>query len=185
MRRSLPRRIRRGPQRDCENAAVWQHSFVRLLLKNLLFTFLVPGTVGGWLPWWLGAHSPFPLPSLPPGVRWLAAPAFAIGVAIYGWCVWDFMTHGRGTPAPIDPPRRLVIRGLYHRVRNPMYVGVLSAIAGWALWFRSVDVLAYAVVLAVGFHVFVRCVEEPGLRARFGEDYAQYCREVPRWWPKL
>jgi protein-S-isoprenylcysteine O-methyltransferase Ste14 len=156
---------------------------VHLLLKNLLFTVLVPGTVGGWLPWWLGSRT---RPDIATTWRWhhgLALPLFLIGVAIYAWCLWDFMSAGRGTPAPIDPPRRLVVRGLYRYVRNPMYVGVLSAIAGWAAWFAARDVIIYGAFVGVGFDLFVRFVEEPGLRARFGEDYTRYCAAVRRWIP--
>jgi protein-S-isoprenylcysteine O-methyltransferase Ste14 len=152
-----------------------------LWLKNIVFTLIVPGTVGGWLPWWLGARST-------PAVdwtwhHWLAFPFLLTGAAIYGWCLWDFMKTGRGTPAPIDPPQNLVVRGLYRFVRNPMYYGVLNAITGWIVFFGSVDVLIYGVIVAIAFDLFVRYVEEPGLRDRFGEDYERYCAAVRRWLP--
>jgi protein-S-isoprenylcysteine O-methyltransferase Ste14 len=152
-----------------------------LWLKNLLFTVIVPGTVGVYLPWWLGSRSALD----PPWQwhHWLALPLLLVGAAVYGWCLWDFMMSGRGTPAPIDPPRRLVVRGLYRFVRNPMYYGVLNLIAGWIVFFGSSDVAVYAVVVAVGFHLFVRFVEEPALRARFGDEYVRYCAAVHRWIP--
>jgi protein-S-isoprenylcysteine O-methyltransferase Ste14 len=97
-----------------------------LLLKNLLFTFLVPGTVAGLLPWTIaGDATPTTGATLP-----LAILFFALGLAIYAWCVWDFASFGRGTPAPIDAPKRLVVRGLYRYTRNPMYVGVLTVLLG-------------------------------------------------------
>jgi protein-S-isoprenylcysteine O-methyltransferase Ste14 len=154
-----------------------------LWLKNILFTLLVPGTVGGVVPYWLGRRStagaiwPWAWP------QWLALPLFMVGVAIYGWCLWDFMMAGRGTPALIDPPRQLVVRGLYRFVRNPMYYGVLNVITGWVVFFGAIDVLVYAAIVGAGFHCFVRLVEEPALRRRFGDDYEGYCRSVHRWMP--
>jgi protein-S-isoprenylcysteine O-methyltransferase Ste14 len=153
-----------------------------LLMKNLLFTLLVPGTVAFYLPYWIGSrHATAP----PAGALALAAPLLFAGAAIYLWCLWDFGTAGRGTPAPIDPPTRLVARGLYRYVRNPMYVGVLTAIAGWLVAFRSTDVLVYGLVVACIVGAFVLLVEEPQLRRRFGASYVDYCRQVPRWLPHV
>lgn len=152
-----------------------------LFLKNLVFTVLVPGTVAGYLPYSIGArdtNAPFDTARL-----LLAAPLFLVGGAIYFWCLWHFAVSGRGTPAPIDPPTQLVVRGLYKRVRNPMYLGVLTVIAGWTAYFRSVRLIEYGVTVAVLFHLFVMLVEEPMLRRRFGAAYEAYCRSVPRWIP--
>ena len=153
-----------------------------LFLKNLVFTVLVPGTVAVVIPWRLASAS---LASRPLTVTdWLpAAPAFLAGASIYFWCLWDFATAGRGTPAPIDPPKTLVVRGLYRYVRNPMYVGVLLVIVGWTILTRSPNVAIYAALVAMAFHLFVVFVEEPMLRAQFGESYGAYCRSVSRWWP--
>jgi protein-S-isoprenylcysteine O-methyltransferase Ste14 len=154
-----------------------------LFLKNLLFTVFVPGMVAGYVPWRMGASR------LTDGARpalWLiAAPVFLAGASIYFWCLWDFATAGRGTPAPIDPPKTLVVRGLYRYVRNPMYVGVLLVIVGWTVLIRSRDVAIYGASVAMAFHLFVVFVEEPMLRAQFGESYGMYCRSVSRWWPRL
>jgi protein-S-isoprenylcysteine O-methyltransferase Ste14 len=159
---------------------------VALFLKNVVFTVLVPGTVGGYLPYAIGSRAaagegggPFDT-----GRLLVAAPLFLVGAAIYLWCLWHFAVTGRGTPAPIDPPTRLVVRGLYRRIRNPMYVGVLLVVAGWALYYRSIAVIEYAVALAVLFHVFVVFVEEPLLRRRFGAAYDDYTRTVGRWLPR-
>jgi protein-S-isoprenylcysteine O-methyltransferase Ste14 len=152
-----------------------------LFLKNLLFTVFVPGIVAGYVPWRMGASR------LADGARpaqWLiAAPAFLAGASIYFWCLWDFGRTGRGTPAPIDPPKTLVVRGLYRYVRNPMYVGVLLVIAGWALLSRGGSVMVYGASVALAFHLFVVLVEEPILRGTFGASYADYCRTVHRWRP--
>lgn len=148
-----------------------------LLLKNLLFTVLVPGTVAVYLPLLL-AGDRAPQPGL------LAALLFAAGGALYAWCVWDFARHGRGTPAPIDAPRRLVVRGPYRVVRNPMYVAVLAVLLGQALLFRSWAILLYGAAVAAGFALFVLGYEEPHLRRTFGAEYEDYVARVGRWLPR-
>jgi protein-S-isoprenylcysteine O-methyltransferase Ste14 len=155
---------------------------VLLFLKNLLFTVLVPGAVAVYVPLRLAAGAWPPVWGL---AQYAALPALAAGCAIYLWCLWDFASFGRGTPAPIDAPRRLVVRGLYRYVRNPMYVGVLLVIAGWALLFCSPRVLGYGAAVALSFHLFVVAVEEPTLRGKFGRSYERYCREVGRWVPRV
>ena len=119
--------------------------------------------------------------------RWLAAIPSALGFAVALRCIWDFGHTGHGTPAPMAPPQRLVIVGFYRYVRNPMYIGFF---AGWfGLWIifgranRTALVVAAAGVLAVA--VFVMAYEEPTLRRMFGADYEAYCRNVPRWIPRL
>ena len=92
----------------------------------------------------------------------------------------DF-ARAAGTPAPIDPPKELVARGLYRYSRNPMYVGVLSFIAAQALWFRSAWTGLYALALFGAFHSFVVLYEEPTLARSFGEAYRRYLASVPRW----
>ncbi len=152
-----------------------------LLLKNLVFTLLVPGTVAGYLPWWIARDRP-----LASGAALAAGIALlALGGAIYAWCVWDFATFGRGTPAPIDAPRRLVVRGLYRYTRNPMYVGVFTVVLGQAALFRSMGLLVYAVAVAMCFHLFVTAYEEPHLADEFGSAYETYRSRVPRWLPRL
>jgi protein-S-isoprenylcysteine O-methyltransferase Ste14 len=153
---------------------------VSLLLKNLAFTLVLPGTIGVYLPVWIASG-----PASPACVAGAAALALlALGAAIYAWCVWDFATFGRGTPAPIDAPKRVVVRGLYRFTRNPMYVGVLTVIVGLAVLHRSLPVAAYAAVVATGFHLFVLLYEEPHLRRLFGAEYDAYCVRVGRWLPK-
>ena len=99
-------------------------------------------------------------------------------------CILTFAFVGRGTPAPFDPPRRLVVRGPYHLVRNPMYVGAGFALAGASLFYQSVPLVGYTGVFLIVSHVFVVLYEEPTLRKMFGKDYEAYCRRVGRWWPK-
>jgi protein-S-isoprenylcysteine O-methyltransferase Ste14 len=107
----------------------------------------------------------------------------AVGAALALWCVLTFALVGKGTPAPFDPPRRLVIRGPYRFVRNPMYAGAGLALVGAALFYRSLAVLGYTALFFLVTHLFVRWYEEPTLRRTFGEEYEGYCRRVRRWWP--
>jgi protein-S-isoprenylcysteine O-methyltransferase Ste14 len=119
--------------------------------------------------------------------RWLGAAPSVLGFAVALRCVWDFGRTGHGTPAPIAPPKRLVVVGFYRHVRNPMYVGF---IAGWVgLWvvFGRANLVAITVAAAVvlGVALFVRLYEEPTLRKMFGAEYEEYCRNVPRWVPRI
>jgi protein-S-isoprenylcysteine O-methyltransferase Ste14 len=109
----------------------------------------------------------------------------AVGAAVALWCIFTFATIGRGTPAPFDPPRQLVIRGPYRFVRNPMYIGAGFALASAALFYESLPLLGYAGLFFLATHVFVVLYEEPTLRRAFGEEYEAYCRQVRRWWPRV
>jgi protein-S-isoprenylcysteine O-methyltransferase Ste14 len=106
------------------------------------------------------------------------------GAALALWCVVTFARVGRGTPAPFDPPRRLVVRGPYRFVRNPMYEGTGLALAGAALFYESLPILGYTGIFFLAAHLFIVMYEEPTLRRSFGQEYAAYCSRVPRWWPK-
>ncbi len=109
----------------------------------------------------------------------------AAGAVVALWCIFTFATIGRGTAAPFDPPRRLVIRGPYRFVRNPMYIGAGLALASAALFYESLSLLGYAGLFFLATHVFVAGYEEPTLRRTFGQDYEAYCRQVRRWWPRV
>lgn len=106
------------------------------------------------------------------------------GAAVALWCVFTFALIGRGTPAPFDPPRRLVIQGPYRFVRNPMYLGAGLALAGAALFYESLPLLGYAGLFFLATYLFVVLYEEPALRRSFGQEYEAYCRRVRRWWPR-
>ena len=152
-----------------------------LFLKSLIFTVLVPGTVAGYIPWSIVRDVPFvPTPRVFP-----AALCAVVGVAIYLWCAYDFAVAGRGTPAPIDAPKRLVVRGLYRYVRNPMYVGVMLVLAGWNLNFSSQILLNYTVGAFVFFNLLVFFYEEPTLERQFGDEYLGYRSKVGRWLPRV
>lgn len=108
----------------------------------------------------------------------------AVGAALAITCIFTFVFVGRGTPAPFDPPRRLVVQGPYRLVRNPMYLGAGLALCGAALFYQSIPLLGYAVLFLLITHVFVVSYEEPTLRRTFDGEYEVYCRRVGRWWPK-
>jgi protein-S-isoprenylcysteine O-methyltransferase Ste14 len=154
--------------------------FARTVTYAALFIGFVliylPGRV---LTWW-GITRPAVI-----GVPQVAAMIIgATGAAVALWCIFTFATIGKGTPAPFDPPRRLVIRGPYRFVRNPMYIGAGLALASAALFFGSLQLLGYAALFFLATHAFVVLYEEPTLRRTFGQDYEAYSRQVSRWWPK-
>ena len=137
-----------------------------------------------FLPSWLGfridaaGDSPW---------RWIAVVPSVLGFAIAFRCVWDFGRTGRGTPVPVVPPKKLVIVGPYRYVRNPMYLGfIIGWIGLWIVFGKATPlaiVIAFAVVLGVA--LFVVFYEEPILHQKFGAEYEEYCRNVPRWVPRL
>ena len=100
-------------------------------------------------------------------------------------CVWEFARTGRGTLSPVDPPRKLVVRGLYRYVRNPMYLSVTAIVLGEVLLTGSRALLIYWALWFFAANLFVMGYEEPTLRREFGTDYERYRREVGRWIPRL
>ena len=150
------------------------------LTKTALFTVFVPGTVAVWIPYRLRySHGKY---LMHPAVQTtLGLGLFVIGAAIYLWCAWDFAVKGMGTPAPIDAPKKLVVSRLYRYSRNPMYVGVVAMIAGQAIYYGSPAMAIYMVAVVAAFSLFVMLYEEPVLRRKFGAQYDEYCRRVPRW----
>ncbi len=151
-------------------------------LKSLLFLIVAPGMVAGYIPLALLRGGP----QLETGFfEYLAFPLWLIGGVILLWSFWNFLVQGRGTPAPIEPPKELVATGFYRYVRNPMYVGVLLMLTGHFLWFKDVWLGVYAVIVFLAFHLFVTLYEEPTLKSKFGASYEAYLRKVPRWIPRF
>ncbi len=154
-----------------------------LLLKNLLFTLLVPGFVAGWVPLrWFERRAEWP--AVFAWHHWVGLGVFIAGFGLYLHCVWLFMTRGRGTPAPFDAPKKLVLRGPYRWVRNPMHLGMLLVVASEVVFLGSWHIGVWLVCLACLFHLFVVGHEEDALRFRFGAMYDDYLRDVPRWLPR-
>ncbi len=155
------------------------------LLGSLAFLVVAPGSAAGLVPWWITrwrVQRPFLGAA---DLRLLGAALIVAGAAILLDSFARFALRGLGTPAPVAPPRHLVVTGLYRHVRNPMYVGVVSAILGQALLFGSAPLLSYALLFWLAVHLFVVLYEEPTLAGKFGGEYAAFRANVPRWIPRL
>jgi protein-S-isoprenylcysteine O-methyltransferase Ste14 len=151
-------------------------------LRAVFFVVAVQLTVIGVIPCLLARVGP----RLSMGLwHWLGIVPLAIGSLALLWCNWAFVVRGRGTAAPYDPPRALVVQGLYRHVRNPMYVSALLIVLGIALWTGATSLFGYSLILALSYHLFVRYYEEPHLRRVFGHSYEEYCAGVRRWWPRV
>jgi len=149
------------------------------LVKTVIFTVIVPGTVAVYVPFELTRGAIVAMPG--DWLAYLGLLPVIFGVALYLHSAWQFAVVGLGTPAPIDPPKTLVVRGAYRWTRNPLYVAVTSVLLGEALMLRSAVLAEYAVAVFAGFVAFVLVYEEPVLRTKFGDAYADYCARVPRW----
>ena len=139
-----------------------------------------------WLmPGWLNLHTSISLPSKAP-VRWLGVIPLLVGLPLVFNCFARFVFAGRGTPAPFDPPRLLVIAGPYRYMRNPMYLGAGLVLAGSAILFAefSTGLAAYAIGTIVAVNFFIMFYEEPILQQKFGDQYENYCKNVGRWIPR-
>ncbi|HSB89898.1 MAG TPA: isoprenylcysteine carboxylmethyltransferase family protein [Anaerolineales bacterium] len=157
-------------------------------MKNILVTSLativVPGAAVFLVPYLiLQATGELAPPQL--GVVEAVSIAFAIvGMAMVIWVSVVFVTHGEGTPVPIEPPRNFVAAGLYRFVRNPMYLGAILVLFAEAALFRSLWILLYAGALWLALHTFTVFLEEPQLERRFGDTYREYKASTPRWLPR-
>lgn len=157
-----------------------QESTASLLLRNLVFTVLQPGLVAVVIPYYiLGGEikleTPWQLHTYG-GVI-----VFAIGLVVMLRCIIQFALEGKGTLSPIDPTKRLVVRGLYRYSRNPMYVGVMMILIGEAIVTQSATLWIYLAIIFIAFNLFIMLHEEPRLRKVFGEEYLLYCEKVRRW----
>jgi protein-S-isoprenylcysteine O-methyltransferase Ste14 len=154
-------------------------------IGSAAFFAAAPGVVAGLIPWWITRWQVADSIPYANGVRWVGGVLLLLGSSVLVHAFAKFVIDGLGTPAPIAPTARLVIRGVYRYVRNPMYLAVLTVIAGQAMLFGSTSLVLYGAFIAVAFVLFVRFYEEPTLRATFGAEYDAYCRAVPRWWPRF
>ena len=153
------------------------------VIRTLIFTIFIPGFWTVLMPYWL---LPRPVRADVRGAGAAGWLLIAAGITLYFTCAfWGFAVRGRGTPLPLDPPKKLVVVGPYRIVRNPMYWSVVVVMLGEAAVFHSVARVDLAAVFFVAVNLFVLFVEEPGLRAKFGSEYRQYCQHVPRWLPRI
>jgi protein-S-isoprenylcysteine O-methyltransferase Ste14 len=150
------------------------------------FFVLAPGVIAGLVPWWLtGWRVRHPQPSwawVP--LRVAGGVLITAGVVVLAQAFVRFVAEGAGTPAPVAPPRHLVVGGLYRYVRNPMYLAVVATIVGQALVLAQPALLGYAAAVGAAMAAFVHGYEEPTLSRQFGEQYQAYRRAVPAWWPR-
>jgi protein-S-isoprenylcysteine O-methyltransferase Ste14 len=154
------------------------------VLRHLLAVLLLPFTVTVLVPWWLltasaGGGARLDLLGL------AGAAVFALGFALFAWCVSLFARVGEGTLAPWDPTQKIVAVGPYRHVRNPMITGVATMLLGEALFFGSVAIGVWLLTFVTINHVYFISSEEPGLEQRFGESYRVYKANVPRWLPRV
>ena len=154
---------------------------VKRLRQTLLYTLVVPLLVTVVVPLILHAVDQDPPPWSLGWWRWLGLVPLAFGAACYGWCATSFAITGRGTPSPLDPPRSLLGHGCYRWTRNPIYVAIVAVLVGELMLFPAWLMLHYLAGSLVCMHLLVVLFEEPDLRRRFGPEYEQYCRQVPRW----
>jgi protein-S-isoprenylcysteine O-methyltransferase Ste14 len=155
-----------------------------LALRSLLWTLLLPGLFAGYLPWRFFGLSRVQLDLTNPA-HIVGLLCIGAGTVLLGLCIWEFAHSGRGTLSPVDPPRELVVRGLYRYVRNPMYLSVTTIVLGEVLLTRSTALLVYWAVWFAAVNLFVIGYEEPTLRRRFGSSYDNYRRAVGRWIPSF
>lgn len=155
-----------------------------LLIRAITYSTLFIGFLLLFLPARVLAWSGIVQPARIGPVQVAGVVLGSAGAALAVWCIVTFIVSGRGTPAPFDPPRQLVVVGPYRMVRNPMDLGAALALAGAALFYQSWALLAYSAAFALVTHLFVVAYEEPTLRATFGPAYLEYCQQVHRWWPR-
>lgn len=151
-----------------------------MFLRALLAFLLVPVVVAGIVPFSIALYDPYKGTGSLSGALLLV-----IGLAILLWCVRDFYVSGKGTLAPWDPPKNLVTSGLYQHVRNPMYVGVILILSGWAIVTASPIVAGFALFMSTAFYFRVQMHEEPWAEKTFFAEWQNYKENVPRWLPQL
>lgn len=163
------------------DARLGRQNVVVLVLRSAFWALVAPGTVLVWGPLAIlnATEARFHLGA----GRWAGLALMAVGVAGLLWCIWDFARVGQGTLSPTDAPRFVVRGGLYRYVRNPMYLSVLTVLAGEVVLSGSLWLIAWAGAFAVWFVSMAVLFEEPRLKRQFGESYATYLSEVPRWLP--
>ena len=159
-------------------------SLARAWIGTIVFLFVAPGVVAGLVPWLITGwqwHDWGDATWVVVSIAWVA---ISVGVAFLLYAFALFALH-RGTPAPVAPTETLVASGVYRFVRNPMYLAVLAIILGQALLFGSWSLVLYAAIVLAAVVAFVKLYEEPTLTRTYGEQYLEYRRNVPGWWPRL
>jgi protein-S-isoprenylcysteine O-methyltransferase Ste14 len=159
-----------------------------LILKNIFLSLL--GFGFGWvfcvsLPILISSSEFEPFPFNMGSLHLLGWTPIILGALAFLYCYWIFIFIGKGTPWPFDPPKKLIIIGLYRYVRNPMESSIMLVMFGEALLFESSAILLYMAFSFLLLYIRQVLIEEPSLRRRFGKPYEDYCNSVPRWIPRL
>lgn len=161
--------------------APWSSAW--LALRSTFWAIALPGIVAGYVPWRVFGLREARGDLLEAG-QLTGILVAGLGAVLLVACIVEFARRGRGTLSPVDPPRRLVVRGLYRYVRNPMYVSVSAILLGEAMVAPSLGIWIYWLLWFTGVNLFVMAYEEPTLRRTFGAEYDAYCRQVGRWIPR-
>ena len=154
-----------------------------LIIMNVMYIIILPGTFTVLVPYFLLARNHTSAPASWHAQQDMGLLLVLFGIFIVLRCIWDFATLGRGTPALTNPPKKLVTRGIYQYVRNPLYIGILFLLMGETILFGSLPLLRYMAGYCIFVHVLVVYYEEPHLLREFGESYELYSRSVNRWVP--
>src|ERR1700751_1501017 len=160
-------------------------SKARAVLGSALFFVIAPLALAGFVPWWVTQWEIRPALFGVDLTRILGGILIIVGVPGLVDSFARFALEGLGTPAPIAPPRKLVVTGLYRYVRNPIYIAVVAVILGQAVLFADWHLLGYGALIWLFFHIVVIAYEEPTLRQSSGAEYKSYCANAPRWLPRL
>ncbi len=150
-------------------------------VKILFFVIIGPGSVIIYIPCLLLSIFGTPDFFKARHLEYIGIIPILVGITISLWCCYNFLFMGKGTPVPVDPPKKLVVNGLYRFVRNPMYLGILVLLFGESVFFKSYVLLGYAACVFCLFQIFIIGFEETTLRSRFGREYEDYCNTAPRW----
>lgn len=153
-------------------------------IGTIVFVLVIPGSVVVYVPLFLSGGRVQPPFFGWPVLRWLGVALIVGATPVFIDFLVRFVREGHGTPAPVAPPRQLVVTGSFRYVRNPGYVAILTLLLGEGLFYGSQTILLYALIVALMFHLFVVLYEEPILRRQFGATYEAYCHQVPRWIPR-
>ncbi len=161
---------------------MWKHLRAIVLLPGIV-TLVIPGTI-----LWRSGTDSFGLWQSFPAARVvlsvIGAFCICLGLLLMVATIRLFVEVGKGTLAPWEPPKRLVVQGVYRHVRNPMISGVILVLLGESLLMASLPLVWWFLVVVVVNAVYIPLSEEPGLVERFGEAYLRYKQNVPRWVPR-
>jgi protein-S-isoprenylcysteine O-methyltransferase Ste14 len=158
--------------------SIWKHIRAILLLPGMV-TIVIPATILHFS----GMHGLSPPWNFVLPVT--GSILVLVGLTLVAWTVRLFITVGKGTLAPWNPTQKLLVRGVYRHVRNPMITGVSCILLGEAVCLGSPWLLGWFGVFVAVNMIYIPLGEEPGLVKRFGDDYARYRENVPRWIPRL